>query len=274
MNKINGYNAYQSSILENGLMKDKVKDKKETNSKDTVASSYAKTAASKTDNTKKANANGVAPALESLHLSDKAKNLLQELKKKYENADIFVAEYETDEEAQKYLSRGSKDFSILIDPEELERMAEDESVKEKNLSYLDESFEKLTEMKEELGDNEEDVVHMGITIGKDGEMSFFAELSRTAKRQKEFVEAMMKNKEENKASETSDKEASASVDKKQSEKSNWWEENNKVKRTTLHAASAEELLEMIRSLDWDAEDIPVETIPQKPVKGNSLDLSI
>lgn len=43
-------------------------------------------------------------------LSQGAKDLLSEMQKKYSDMDFFIANYSSDEEAQKYLSRGSKDF--------------------------------------------------------------------------------------------------------------------------------------------------------------------
>ena len=41
-------------------------------------------------------------------LSQGAKDLLSELQKKYGDMDFFVADYSSDEEAQRYLSRGNK----------------------------------------------------------------------------------------------------------------------------------------------------------------------
>ena len=99
MNGIGSYNPTQKSYYTSSAQSRKA----------------AKADDKKTDNTKKTDSGSVK-------LSDKAKALLQELKKSYSNADFYVAEYETDEEAAEYLSRGSKDYSVLIDPEELERM--------------------------------------------------------------------------------------------------------------------------------------------------------
>ena len=62
-------------------------------------------------------------------LSQGAKDLLNEMQKKYGDRDFFVADYSSDDEAQRYLSRGSKEYSVLIEPELLEKMAADESVK-------------------------------------------------------------------------------------------------------------------------------------------------
>ena len=175
MNGIGSYNAMQKNLYSPAAQSRKT----------------AKADDKKTDETKKTNSNSV-------QLSDKAKALLQEMKKTYSNADIYVAEYESDEEAAEYLSRGSKDYSILIDPEELERMANDEDVKKKNFALLDESLGKLNEMKEELKETgrEDEVVTLGVNIGKDGQVSYFAELEKSGERTKEFVEKMREDKKE------------------------------------------------------------------------------
>ena len=48
-------------------------------------------------------------ALKQPELSQGAKDLLNEMQKKYGDMDFFVADYSSDDEAQKYLSRGSKE---------------------------------------------------------------------------------------------------------------------------------------------------------------------
>ena len=160
MSKVNGYSVYQSNYYNNTIQNRKEQDKTQ---KSDSASKAAKTGKTEPNKVK---------------LSDKAKALLQELKKQYNNMDFFVADYNTEEEAASYLSRGTKEFSVLIDPEELERMAEDEEVKNQNLALLDEAVGKLGDMKEQLKETEngDQVIQLGVTIGKDGEVSYFAEL--------------------------------------------------------------------------------------------------
>ena len=50
--------------------------------------------------------------------------------------DFIVADYESEEEASAYLSRGTKEYSVLIDPELLEEMAADGKTKEKQEIYI------------------------------------------------------------------------------------------------------------------------------------------
>ena len=239
MNGIGSYNAMKKNLYSSSVQSRK------------TASADSR----KTDGTKKANNNSV-------QLSDKAKALLQELKKTYKNADFYVAEYETDEEAAEYLSRGSKDYSVLIDPEELERMANDDEVKKQNLSLLDESLDKLGEMKEELKETgrEDEVVSLGVNIGKDGQVSYFAQLEKAGERQKEFVDKIREEKKE------AAKEAEAERTGKGQDKYNY----EHSKRATVTANSIEDLLDQIKNFNWD--NVKEETTI--PMPGKNFDFTI
>ncbi len=239
MNKVVGYNTFQNSYYNNTVQNKKDTDKTE------------KTRTSRTADTKKTDKN-------TPQLSDKAKALLQDLKKKYSNMDFFVAEYETEEEAASYLSRGSKDYSVLIDPEELEHMAEDEDVKNQNLALLDEAVGKLDELKEDLKETgkEDEVVTLGVSIGKDGKVSYFAELEKAGERQKEFVDKIREDK----------KEAAKEAAEKGQDKYNY----EHSKRTTVYADSTEELLKKITNVNWD--EIKEQT--SMPMPGGHFDFSI
>ena len=221
MNKVNGYSTYQNNYYDNNI-----------NKKNPAKTS--RSASSRTDSTKKTDNS-------SIQLSDRAKALLQELKKTYSNMDFIVADYESEEEAAAYLNRGSKEYSVLIDPEELERMASDDDVKKENLSLLDNAVGKLDEMKKQLGDRENEVVHLGVSIGKNGEVSYFAELEKSGERQKEFIDKIREGKKEA-AKEAADKSGSMAHGKYGYAHS---------KRTTLYASTAEELLDKIKNFDWD-----------------------
>ncbi len=97
---------------------------------------YEKPAQAKRE-TESAKVKGADTAQKQVSLSRDAQKLLKELKKSYGNMDFIVADYKTDEEAASYLSRGTNEYSVLISPEELEKMAADKDVKEKNLKTLD-----------------------------------------------------------------------------------------------------------------------------------------
>lgn len=242
MNKVGGYSTYQNNFIDSIVQKRKEQDK-----------------TSKADSSKKTNSAKKADS--SVQLSDRAKALLQELKKTYTNMDFIVADYDSEEEAASYLSRGTKEYSVLIDSEELERMAADDSVKEQNLAYLDEAVGKLEEMKSQLGDREDEVVHIGITIGKDGEMTFFAELEKAGERQKAFIDSIRESKKE-----AAEKAASDKTDPRHSH----YQDYERSKRTTVYASSVEELLEKIKNVDWDS----VKEESSAPMPGGHFNYSV
>lgn len=173
-------------------------------------------------------------------LSDNAKKLLKELQKSYSNTDFIVADYANEEEAASYLSKGTSKYSVLMTPEELEKMAADEKVKAENLKTLDNAFAKLEEMKQQLGDKGQEVSRLGVIMGSDGEVSFFAELEKVSEKQRERIEERRENNRE--------EARKAAKDQERVER-----ENNlkPAKRTVVHASSVEELLEKIGQVDWD-----------------------
>ena len=246
MNKVNGYSVYQNSYYDQS-----VNNRKESSKTSRTDSSK------KTKNTQKT---GSTP----VQLSDKAKALLQELKKTYSNMDFMVADYDSDEAASAYLARGTKEYSVLIDAEELERMASDEDVKNQNLSLLDEAVGKLDEIKDQLGDHKDEVLRMGVSIGKDGEMSFFAELEKVGERQKEFVDKIRNDKKE-----ASEKENADKADKSDPRQPHTYD-YERSRHTTVYASSAEELADKIVNVDWD--NIKEETT--LPMPGGHFNFSV
>lgn len=111
-------------------------------------------------------------------LSDKARDVLYELMDKYKGYDFIVGNWETDEEASRVLSYGKgRDGNVLISPELLEKMAADESVKAKYMGIIDEAASNLDKAEKELSEDGRSIVEkLGLTIGADGSVSYFAKL--------------------------------------------------------------------------------------------------
>ena len=173
-------------------------------------------------------------------LSKAAQKLLKELQKSYKNMDFIVADYETEEEAASLLSRGTGEYSALISADELEKMAANDSVKEKNLKILDNAVSRLDEVKEQLGDKADDVTRIGITIGSDGEVSFFAELEKNSEKQRERIEKQREDKRD------------AAKEAGRSEAADYLAHGKSTgKRTTVYASTIEELAEKISQVDWN-----------------------
>ena len=80
-------------------------------------------------------------------------------------------------------------------------------------------------MKDQLGDKKDEVTRLGVSIDKNGKVSFFAELETLSEKQKERIEASKEEK-------------------------GGYIRGSHVKKTRVSAASAEELLEKINNVDW------------------------
>lgn len=246
MNNINGYNAYQPNLFGSASSTKKTSD----NSEKTSASTSPVSIQTAKDPQK------------AVKLSDKAKALLKDLQKQYGNMDFIVADYNSEEEASSYLSRCTKEYTVLIDPEELERMAEDEEVKTKNLALLDEAVDNLANLKtqlEESGHGDE-VINLGVSIGKDGQVSFFAELEKNSERQKAFIDSIREDKKE------AQKEA-----EKEAEKEAAQSRIEKAKRTSVTASTAEELFDKIVNVDWSSIE---EEVVIQDIAGRHFDFSV
>ena len=178
-------------------------------------------------------------------LSERAEKLLQELKGKYGNMDFIIADYETDEEAQEYLSRGTKEYSVLIDPETLEAMASDSETKQKYMGIIDEATGKLDSLKEQLKGEDDTVIRFGINVDKNGTVSYFAELEKMGEKQRERIEQSREERAEGRAEE-----------RRRNRRAEGRPEDfiapNRGKRTRVTADSVEELMEKIQSVDCDS----------------------
>lgn len=262
MSRVNGYSAYQQA----GYMNSAVQKKKDQTRTDRTGS------AQRSGNVKKTGTN---------ELSDAAKALLKDLQKQYRNMDFVVAKYETDEEASSYLSRSTKEFSVLIDPDELEEMAADPNVRKQYTDQLDNAVEQMKEMKEKIQLNDGEVLHLGVSIDKYGVKQFYADIEKAntnlherqaanrAKEQREFDSRMAKKTEKKKAEqEAAEKKAQ---EKKEAEKlaSQDGTTAGTVQRVHVTGSSANELLKNIQNVNWD--EVPAQ---EMAVHGGRFDYTV
>lgn len=183
---------------------------------------------STTSKYKAIDANGVQ---EGIKISDKAQKLLKELREKYKNLDISVAEWSTDEEQEYYAGRTSKEFSVLINPELLEKMAADDSERAKYEEVLANAGKSMDTMKNELGADADKVKNFSITMDADGKVKYAVQLI------KDMAE---KNKEGSKVS-ASDKQKER-IEEKRAEK----KEKEKLETEKIEADSIENLIAAIK----------------------------
>lgn len=247
MERIGSFNVYQNNYYEK------------------TAKTGKDAAGAKASETKGANSTKETKTPE---LSQAAQKLLKELQKTYKNMDFMVADYESDEEAAAYLAKGTNEYSVLLNSEELEKMAADSSVKEKNLKTLDDAVSQLKDMEKQVAGKGSEVTRMGISMGKDGEVSFFAELEKSSKQQRERIEKHREeNREAQKKADKTDKKAGAEKPEEALEKYKPGQPGSK--RTTVFASSVEELAEKINQVDWNN----VQSDPYNPV-GQRFNLGI
>ena len=191
-------------------------------------------------------------------LSSRAQKLLEKLRKTYGNMDFMVADFDNGEDAKAILSRGTKEFSVLFSSEELEKMASDEKYEKEYMERIQGAVRMSEEINEEIGfgsiigkDGEESrITKMGVAFNKDGTMTYFAELEKMSEKQQERIEKAREERAE------ADSNRGTRVI------------NPIIKKTTVQASSAEELLKKMSEVDWNKVN------EERKEEGNRFDFSI
>ena len=110
-------------------------------------------------------------------LSKEAKDYLAKLKEMCPDYDFIVADFETDEDADRLLSQGKGSVNVLISPDMLEKMATDEATRNKYEEIIKGAKFQFDKIRENLTEDAQKMVKsLNITIGKDGEYNWVARL--------------------------------------------------------------------------------------------------
>lgn len=216
-----------------------------------AASYYENTVQQKKNSAVKANGNAKLQVKSSEdHLSSKARNYLDNLRKTYGDYDFIVADDGDDPKA--LLNKSNKEFSVIFSKSELEKMATDEKYANEKMHSIKTIIDMSRKICEkfgferaggEAGQNDTIINKIGISINEDGSVSIFAELEKMSAKQKAYLEKLREQRAEEK------KDAEKSEEKKiHSYKK---EEDASVKKVVVEASSEEELLEKIYSVDWE-----------------------
>ncbi|MCI8409836.1 MAG: hypothetical protein HFJ09_11305 [Lachnospiraceae bacterium] len=201
-------------------------------------------------------------------LSKEAQGYLTQLKEKYNIADVIVADYHTEEEANALMAGASKDYAIVITPELLEKMAAEEDTRTKYEEILDMGLGKMGNIKEELGEDADKVSTIGMTVDKEGKVKYFAVLDeqreQDAKRMEEQKE--IRNKEK--------------AEKKKAEEKEKLEEFRDSKSRIITADSIEELIKKIKERQAEEKEQEeqnmffAKTAQEEANKGAKIDFSL
>ena len=199
-------------------------------------------------------------------LSKGAQALLEKLRKSYSDMDFMVADFDKGDNAKDILSRGTKEVSVIFSSSELEKMASDEKYEKEYMERVQGALRMSEQINREFGftsafgekSGNSEINKIGISFNSDGTTSFFAELEKSSARQREHIE---KAREE--------KRAARKEQEKERLENRYLREDTGVKRTVIQAGSMEELLEKIRSVDWNS--VKAENRPQS---GGRFDFTI
>ena len=227
-----------------------------TNNYSNYTSGYA-SAANSRKQTAESKAAAQTGSIGEAGLSKGAQALLEKLRKSYSDMDFMVADFDKGDNAKDILSRGTKEVSVIFSSSELEKMASDEKYEEEYMERVQGALRMSEQINREFGftsafgekSGSSEINKIGISFNSDGTTSFFAELEKSSARQREHIEKVREEKR---------------VARKEQEKerleNRYLREDTGVKRTVIQAGSMEELLEKIRSVDWDS--VKAENRPQ------------
>lgn len=183
-----------------------------------------------------------AAATDEGKLSAKAQSYLENLRKKYGDYDFFVSN--NPDAAQTVGS--TKEYSVILTTEELEKMAEDDEYAEKVMGQVGSAVDKLNEISsKDLGEGVK-FAQLSVSIDSEGHMKFFAQLEKLSDEQNARLEAAREKRAEEKAK----------ADEKAKPEENTQPDENELtkilfKPADVEADSEEELLAKILGIDWD-----------------------
>ena len=176
-------------------------------------------------------------------LSDDAKKLLDNLRKKYGDFDFMVASKGDNKQAMFQVSR--KEFSVIFSDEELEKMAQDESYAKEKLEIMEAAVEISRGIKQQYellpNKGKQRINKVGISFNENGMMTMFVEVEKVSENEKSYLEKIKEKREEEK------KEAKKETEKKAAEK----EKEESIKKVIIEARNEEELMEKIQKIEWN-----------------------
>ncbi|MBQ7454005.1 MAG: hypothetical protein IJS69_03000 [Selenomonadaceae bacterium] len=178
-------------------------------------------------------------ANDEVKLSAKAQSFLENLRKKYGDYDFIIS---NNMDASQTVG-STKEYSVILSPEELERMAEDDDYAQKVMGKVGDAVGMLKNISEkDLGEGVQ-FSQLSVSIDDEGNMKLLAQLEKLSADQKERLEAAKEKRAEQQKAE----EKSLDDDEPELTKILF-------KAADVEASSEEELLAKIFGIDWDSID--------------------
>ncbi len=174
-------------------------------------------------------------------LSDKAKGFLENLRKKYGDYDFVIS---NDLDAAQTVG-GTKEYSVMLTVDEIERMAEDEEYAEKVMGQVKDATNTLKDLSEkDLGEGVQ-FSQLSISFDDQGNQKLFASIEKMSADQKERLEAAREKRAEEK------KNAEAQAEDKSLDEPDEELFAITFKSADVEADNADDLLSKILGIKWD-----------------------
>ena len=192
-------------------------------------------------------------------LSSKAQAYLDKLNKSYDNMEFLV--YNSGKDAKEVLSHSTKEVSVMLSREEIEKMASDEKYAAEKMKGVQGALRMSEQINREFGytsafgKNSENadtrISKVAISFNDDGSTNIFAELEKSGRKQREQIEEARAEKRAQKKAE--DKRTQKKQQGKRLEEAadRYSRRNADTKRTVVEAGSVDELMKKIAAVDWN-----------------------
>lgn len=224
-----------------------------------------------------------------VELSDTAKSYLDKLKSKFHNMEFITVSKDMKGQVQQNAAAygNANKMVVLIDEEKLERMATDESFRNKYEGIIASSQAKMLQAKMGLTSSGANIKNFGMSVDSNGKESFFATVGNSLDLQKKRIEKKAAEKKAEKAKEKkhAEKEAreerlqkakdkKAESDKSKADKAapdkNVIDNAENEEYAMFEADSMDELISKVQTYSYNASSNKVMTDSERTV-GTTID---
>lgn len=165
----------------------------------------------------------------SKELSPKAQAYLEKLREKYGDYDFIVADNVDDPQA--LTANSSKNYSVILSSDELEKMAEDDDYANEVMGKVDDAVKTADSMIEQAAQNGVSISQLTISFDSEGNTKFFATLEKLSESQQERIDAARERAKEENTEEAEEIEPA---------------------RISIEADDEESFLEQLWKIDWES----------------------
>ncbi len=213
-------------------------------------------------------------AIGDVKLSDTAADYYKTLKSKFAGMDFIVVSNDMkDTVKQNAAAYGNANkMVVLIDEAKLERMATDESYRNKYEGLIAMAESRLNEAKNSLLSSGASVKNFGMSIDENGNEKFFATLEKSSELQKERIEKQAEAKKEQKAEDRKKAEKEAREEQIENIRENGSEKAEEIdgEYVTIEAGSLDDLISKVSAYSYQMAEARVMTAEERMI-GSHID---